>query len=146
MGTFEFVGLVAVVSILVAVAFDMAERWLVNRRSSIGDDANAREDVAVGDVWEHVGDYRPGLTYVVAAPNSNTEAGPDSWVMRRVQLILGFGGFEVVECAEYLNHRYGGVKYMHRKHRLQGDWIRRVASCDVVRGVDEHEITHSSAS
>jgi len=103
MGTFELLGLVVVVSILVAVAFDTVERWLVNRRSSIGDDAIAREEVAVGDVWEHVGDYRPGLVYVVAGPNSNTEAGPDSWV-------------------------------------------RRVASGDVVRGVDEHEITHSSAS
>jgi len=46
----------------------------------------------------------PGASvYCVVAPNINTEAGPDSWEMRRIDG----------------KH----TKYMHHKARLRGEWI-----------------------
>ena len=86
-------------------------------KASNGADAVAREEVVVGDVWEHVGDYRPGLLYAVMCPNFDTYADPDSWAMRQVRLIDG--RWEVAG---------GAVKCMHHSNRVRGDWVWRAAA------------------
>lgn len=89
--------------------------------------------VEVGDVWECVGtrgdcgclvpDPRNVGTYVVEAANVNTEAGPDSWLMRRV------GRGDGAWFPDYSES--GALKYMHRPSRMRGEWVRRAPASSI---------------
>lgn len=68
-----------------------------------------RRFVKVGDLWEHIGvethpRRRTRGFYAVVRVNGNTEAGPDSWVMRTLD---------------------GRTLYMHHGERVKpdSDWI-----------------------
>lgn len=66
-------------------------------------EAERRKWVHHRDLWFSTGSkYTFGL-YEVVKPNINTEAGPDSWVMRR--------------CED------GKTAYMHHGQRMAGEWI-----------------------
>jgi hypothetical protein len=58
--------------------------------------------VKVGQVWR---DTETGRKYRVTAPNVNTEAGPDSWVMSATD-----------------TEKSGSTLYMHHHCRLEGKW------------------------
>jgi hypothetical protein len=102
------VGIVIVVMIGVhsRAILDIVFRWAEKQR--IGADVVAREDaVVVGDVW-----YRADGPYVVWRKIDSSEAGSDSWVMKRVRW-----AFDVWELT-------GDGTYMHHADRMRGDWIR----------------------
>lgn len=72
-------------------------------------EAEVRSHVQVGDLWEWVGppsrffESEGFRMFEVERANSNTEAGPDSWVMRSIETKR--------------------ICYMHHGSRLKGNWI-----------------------
>jgi hypothetical protein len=99
-------GLVFWAGLIVLLGLALAARW--NSRAKY---ARAASFVLVGDLWE-VSSLHPrravyGTLFEVVARNPSTEAGPDSWEMRRAP--PGPAVFRTL--------------YMHRGARMRGDWV-----------------------
>lgn len=86
--------------LLPLLAIALCWQWLHWRA-----DANGKQGVVVGDLWEAVGDEVKGLCEVLR-PNVHPDAKPDSWVMRR--------------CFD------GRILYMHHDDRVVGRWQLRM--------------------
>lgn len=84
----------------------------------------SRYPVQVADLWDDLGVGRfAGGTFVVVRPNVGTEAGPDSWVMAKVEQVDGV----------WVLTNPKRIRYMHRRDRLKGEWRRRETTVQVYR-------------